>query len=88
MMGNHLYNNQAHAFDFDQQWPIVMSPFFRPYLKGVLAMLFGLGSVILHKSGNTLIRILIWTSWAVIVAGLILCTPGSMISVLVSGNMV
>jgi len=91
MMGVVIYTiiRHMHFGIFDQQVAhIVMSPFFRDHTSygAMLAMLFfGLGSVILHKKGNMLIRILIWTSWTVIVAGLILSyTRAAWISVLVS----
>ncbi len=91
MMGVVFYTiiRHMHFGIFDEQVAhIVMSPFFRDHTSygAMLAMLFfGLGSVILHKGGNMLIRILIWTSWAVIVAGLILSyTRAAWISVLIS----
>jgi O-antigen ligase len=75
-----IFNKQVATF--------AMAPFFRDHTSygAVLAMLiFGLGGVILHKGGKLLFRIIIWSSWVLLIAGLVLSyTRAAWISILIS----
>lgn len=91
MMGVVVYTiiNHLKLGIFDKEVShFVMAPFFRDHTSygAMLAMLFfGLGGAILHKSGNFFLRIIFWSSWVVILAGLVLSfTRAAWISVLIS----
>jgi putative inorganic carbon (hco3(-)) transporter len=75
-----IFNKQVATY--------AMAPFFRDHTSygAVLAMLiFGLGGVILHKGGKLFFRIIIWSSWVLLIAGLVLSyTRAAWISVLIS----
>jgi O-antigen ligase len=78
-----------HFGIFDQQAAhIVMSPFFRDHTSygAMLAMLvFALGGLILYKQTHLFIRVLLWSCWLLIVAGLVLSyTRAAWISVVIS----